>query len=275
MDTSKKRGKLSLEEEAIIVDGVESGLTIEEIAKKIDRTIKPVEKFINQRGLHKGGGSEEVEEQNRLRKTLHLRKYWGDLNKQFNNDELRYFESAWIDLMAQFREDVLFSEELQIKQLITIDILLSRSMKERKLQINEVEKLQDLLEKEYAVDITQRDGSTIAMLEQQLALVRSSISSYTSEYAKLLEKQQSLQKDLKSTRDQRIKRVEDSKSSWAGYLRAIEDEVLRLKEGDQAEIMKLAKDKAKADLYEYHIYADGKGDRPLLNAESVELDQGE
>jgi phosphoserine phosphatase len=39
--------------------------------------------------------------------------------------------------------------------------------------------------------------------------------------------------------------------------------------GDEAELMKLAKDKSKKKLSEVHIYSDGEGDLPLLTPETV------
>ena len=70
-----------------------------------------------------------------------------------NRKELLYFENTWVNLVKQFREDVLPAEELQIKQFITIDILINRSMKERKRHIAETEKLQKQVDLEYKVRI--------------------------------------------------------------------------------------------------------------------------
>ena len=47
------------------------------------------------------------------------------------------------------QKDVLPAEELQIKQFITIDILINRSMKERKRHIADTEKLQEEVDREY------------------------------------------------------------------------------------------------------------------------------
>ena len=69
--------------------------------------------------------------------------------------------------------------------------------------------------------------------------------------------------------DQRIKRIEDSKTTFSGLLRALDEEDLRRRMGDEAELMKLAKDKSKKKLSEVHIYSDGEGDLPLLTPETV------
>ena len=77
-------------------------------------------------------------------------------------------------------------------------------------------------------------------LETQLSFARNSITSYTNEYTKLLAEQQKISKDLKATREQRIKRIEDGKSSWTGLIRMLEDEKIREAEGRQMEILSMS-----------------------------------
>jgi hypothetical protein len=102
-----------------------------------------------------------------------------------------------------------------------------------------------------------------------LSFARNSIANYTNEYTKLLNEQQKISKDLKATREQRIKRIEDGKSSWVGLIKMLEDEEIREKEGREMEIISMATDKSKKELYGYHNYADQTVDRPLLTPDSV------
>ena len=110
-------------------------------------------------------------------------------------------------------------------------------------------------------------------LETQLSFARNSIANYTNEYTKLLNEQQKISKDLKATREQRIKRIEDGKSSWIGLIRMLEDDDIREKEGREMVILNMATEKAKEKLQEYHSYQDSKVDRPLLTPESVLSDE--
>jgi len=103
--------------------------------------------------------------------------------------------------------------------------------------------------------------------------IKNSIANYTNEYTKLLNEQQKISKDLKATREQRIKRIEDGKSSWTGLIRMLEDEEIREKEGREMEILALATDKIKDKLYDYHNYADNTVDRPFLTPDTVENDE--
>jgi|TARA_B100000073_G_scaffold212679_2_gene176836 uncharacterized protein Smg (DUF494 family) len=265
----RKRGQLSLEEEQYIRDHV-AILPVQQIADNLNRTIKPVERYISESkiGLK---SKDEQENDTTLRQKLHAKTFWIEITKQFDKStgELQYFEDTWIGLVKQFREDVLPAEELQIKQFITIDILINRSMKERKRHISDTEKLQEEVDNEYKLPEDARDAAKLANLETQLSFARNSIANYTNEYTKLLNEQQKISKDLKATREQRIKRIEDGKSSWIGLIRMLEDEEIREKEGREMEIMAMAVDKNKKLLAEYHNYADDTVDSPLLTPETI------
>jgi hypothetical protein len=266
---NKKRGQLSTEEQNFIRDNIGS-MSIEEIATALNRSTKPVQRYIVDHKLS-FDPEENITDQN-LRLKLHAKTFWQEITRQFDEEtgELEYFENTWIGLIKQFREDVLPAEELQIKQFITIDILINRSMKERKRHIAETERLQRKVDEEYSLSEDQRDIPKLANLETQLSFARNSIASYTNEYTKLLSEQQKISKDLKATREQRIKRIEDGKSSWIGLIRMLEDEVIREKESREMEILALATQKAKEKLYENHQYQDGKVDQPILTPESLE-----
>ena len=265
----RKRGQLSLEEEKYIRDNI-SSLSIDQISTNLNRSQAPIERYALENDLLiKDFDSNDNKY---LKSKLHKKNFWQEIERQFDseNGELEYFENIWINLIKQFREDVLPAEELQIKQFITIDILINRSMKERKRHIAETDKLQKLVDKEYTKPEDQRDIPKLANLETQLSFARNSIANYTNEYTKLLNEQQKISKDLKATREQRIKRIEDGKSSWTGLIRMLEDEEIREKEGREMEILSLATDKAKEALNSYHSYADNKIDKPFLTPDTVE-----
>lgn len=264
----KKRGQLSLEEEQYIRDNVNS-TPIEEIANHLNRSTAPINRYIEENRLL--ASSKDESNDRTLKHKLYLKNFWPEIERQFDADsgELEYFANVWINLMKQFREDVLPAEELQIKQFITIDILINRSMKERKRHIVETEKLQKQVDAEYDKPEDQRDIPKLANLETQLSFARNSIANYTNEYTKLLNEQQKISKDLKATREQRIKRIEDGKSSWAGLIRMLEDEEIREKEGREMEILAISTKKYKQILSEYHQYADNNVDKPFLTPETV------
>lgn len=250
-------------------------MTDTEIADKIGRNERAVRKHIQKLHLKNIVRGTEASDVKRLLDSLHQKYYWGELLLQFTQEEIKYFESSWIALMLQFKEDVLPAEELQIKQLVTMEILINRSMKERRKHIEEIEKIQLQINEEYALDEDMRDINKLANLEQQISYARNAIGQYTTEYTKLLGEQKTINQNLKATRDQRIKRIEDSKTTFAGLLRALDEEDVRKRMGDEAELMRIAKDKSKKKMSEIFIYADGQADQPLLTPETVMEDEEE
>ena len=151
----KKRGQLSLDEEEYIRDNFNK-LDIKEIATHLNRTPAPIKRYIEESKLEY---MDDPEGYDTLKNKLHSKSFWTEIIRQFDADsgELTYFENTWINLVKQFREDVLPAEELQIKQFITIDILINRSMKERKRHISDTEKLQTQVDDEYLLPEDQRD----------------------------------------------------------------------------------------------------------------------
>ena len=126
-----KRGKFSEDELQFIRDH-STEKTVDEIAKYIDRSPKTVKRVMDNMNLVTTDMSIDEKDEVSLRKKLLDKEYWTEIEKQFTENEIDYFISIWIQLIKQFREDVLPTEELQIKQLITTEILINRCMVERK-----------------------------------------------------------------------------------------------------------------------------------------------
>jgi hypothetical protein len=249
--------------------------SVEAIARSLRRRVVTIQKYIEDNDLVSAAMTENEKQKTTLLGLLHGKDYWNEVTRQFSKTELTYFENSWVELMNQFRLDVLFSEELTIKQFITLDILLNRNLAERRQAMVDVEKLKRNIDKEYEKDDTDRDSEMLGLLESQLNFAKSSIPAYAVEYTKLLEKQKSVSTDLKANREQRIKRIEDSKSSWAGLIKNLEDEEQRETLGEEIELMRIAKDRAKYELGQYHTYMDNNIDRPLLTTDTVQDDNND
>lgn len=78
-------------------------------------------------------------------------------------------------------------------------------------------------------------------------------------------------KEMKATREQRVKRLEDSKqnfTSWMAYL--ISNPDVALSYGEEMEKMRLAMEKEKERLAAYHKYTDEMVDQPFLTPDTVQ-----
>jgi hypothetical protein len=143
-------------------------------------------------------------------------------------------------------------------------------MKERKKNMEDCERIEkDINREKKEIEAGIGDQNKLDLLEQQLSFVRASISAYANEHTKYLEKISAITKELKGTRDQRLKRVEDGKVTWTGLITDLNEVNRRVEEGREMELMRMAMEKSKKDLMEEHRYEDKKFDLPLLNSESI------
>ena len=110
-------------------------------------------------------------------------------------------------------------------------------------------------------------------MERPIAVLRAAQESLGKDYKEMQSKKNMMLKELKGTREQRIKVLEDSKQTFAGWVRAlIQDREMRQEIGSNMEKMRLAMNMEKGRLAEYHQYEDGLVDQPFLTPETVKDD---
>ena len=93
---TKKRGKLSNGEMDYIRQNC-FDLSIEEIAEKLNRTTAPVQRFIDKENLK----ARDLTDHEYMLIHLRERYYYKELQKQFNDAEIIFFEHQWIDYFKQ------------------------------------------------------------------------------------------------------------------------------------------------------------------------------
>jgi len=256
-----KKGRLSKKEQKFIQDNHES-LSAEQIASELDRDVSSIDNFI----LTKAKNSSLVE----ATYDLKGRPYWIDLKEQFSESELNMFVYHWGRIIGQFRDDVLPTEELQVIDAIKLEILMNRALKDQQKTAKDIAELEKTIEDEKNKSIDDQDRDYIMNLERQAAIYRASVETLSKDYKELGTKKSGMLKDLKATREQRVKRLEDSKQSFVGWVKYImEDPDFRSEVGINMEKMRLSAEEERKRLSEYYEYEDGAVDQPLLTPESV------
>jgi len=259
-----KKGRISKDEERII-NRLAPSMTPEDIAKKLDRDTTSVENFMK-RKLKVGLTNEEA-----AAYSLEDRPYWIELKSQFTDDELELFKYHWSRIISQFKDDVFPTEELQVVDVIKLEILMNRCLKGNKENIEQISTYERMIKDERARDKDQQDHDYIINLERQVASLRASQESLNRDYRELQSKKASMLREMKGTREQRIKRLEDSKQSFTSWVASlIQDPDLMKKYGIEMEKMRLAMDKEKERLSSLHKYEDGVIDQPFLTPDTVE-----
>ena len=257
-----KRGRMSDDEKHFLNQHLDSK-TDKELAEHLDRTVAFVSKYRKSKPH-----IETTEEEDDILVKLHNLYFWKEILTQLGLDELRSFEARWVALHHQF-QDVLPTDQMQIKDLIILEILINRVLTEKQKVMSTINRLEQQLKREEERPLELQDTNFMLNLETQLNAAMASQNARTTEHMKLQEKKDAKFKDLKATRDQRFKQLEDSRKSFFDLMKVLDEKDSRKKEGRQIELMRLAADKKKQDLGEYPEFEDGTVDNPLLNAESI------
>lgn len=262
-----KRGQLSNEEKKLIQEWIDLK-SDEDIARDLKRALKQVQEYkkiyLSSSPAIRAKRS-EVEE---AKRELRARPEWNQLQDEFVESELIFFENDYVALKQQFKE-LVHTEFKQVKQLITLDILMHRHMTERKRSQEEIERLERLLKREYDKPAVQQDIQLITQLETNLQANKAASSQRTKEYKDLQEKYNDILVKLKATRDQRTKNL-DQKGRFLEILKMLTDEDARRIVNEEVGLYKLGVEQEKKRLAELHKYKDGVVDRPLLTPETVD-----
>tara|TARA_B100000085_G_scaffold284045_1_gene316099 strand:+ start:1711 stop:2496 length:786 start_codon:yes stop_codon:yes gene_type:complete len=258
-----RKGRISKDEGRTISRLIDS-LTVEDIAKELDRSVSSVEDYIK-RKLKVGLSSVEI-----AAYSLEDRPYWVELEAQFTYDELELFKYHWSRIISQFKDDVFPTEELQVVDVIKLEILMNRCLKGNKENIEQINIYDQMIREERSRDKDQQDVDQIINLERQVASLRASQESLNRDYRELQAKKASMLREMKGTREQRIKRLEDSKQSFTSWVASLMQDPERMKKyGIEMEKMRLAMEKEKDRLAAFHKYEDGTVDQPFLTPDTV------
>jgi hypothetical protein len=269
-----KKGRFSKEDEKFIKDNIELGH--EGLATELDRDPESVLGFIKKK-VAKGDLptptwlNEETTKVEQAQFDLQFRPYWVELEMQFTKTELELFKYHWARIISQCRDDVMPTEELQVVDLIKLELLMNRCLKNNK---DNMEQISEFDEQTRVLRRQNGDGMNtdeIFNLERQMASLRASQESLNKDYRELQTKKNAMLKETKATREQRVKRLEDSKQSFTSWLaHLISNPDVARSYGLEMEKMRLAMGKEKERLSKLHEYQDKVIDQPFLTPDTVE-----
>ena len=126
-----KKGRLSNTEARYITENA-GKISVVEIASYLDRDPNSIESFIKKKLKI---GLSELEQ---AAYELEDRPYWVELEAQFSSDELELFKYHWGRIISQFKDDVFPTEELQVVDVIKLELLMNRCLKNNKNNIDQI-----------------------------------------------------------------------------------------------------------------------------------------
>jgi len=261
-----KVGRLSKDEWKFIEDNAD-GLSVAAMAHQLKRSVESIEKHLAKIGKTPNKTQNFAVQ---AEYDIKSRPYWREIRNQFSAEEIELFLSLWTEIIAQFRKDVLPTEELQIIDLIKLEILMNRDLREQSETMDSVRRFEAECDAEKAKPPGEKDAERIFVLERQIASLRAGREALSRDYKDLHTKKASLNKDLKATREQRIEKLENNRETLAALVtRILRDPDFFEEEGKSIEKMRLAMEQERERLSDYHTYEDGTIDQPFLTPDTV------
>lgn len=264
-----KKGFLSKDDKRYIEEMVVAGLEDVEIAQKLNRPPKQVRKYRLEFVANAPKITVARTETAEFKRELHASAAWTEIKQQFTQRELIFYENSYIEYRRQLK-DISTTEKTQLHQLITIDITMNRLQIDRKNFQEEVDRLEKFiaLERKKTYSSLSRDEKTyLSDCEAKVVTYKGLISQTNKEYQNFMDKHGDILKSLKSTRDQRMKNVEE-RGKFVSLLYELEINERRRSISQETALNDMAAQKEEERLSQPYQYEDGTIDIPLLNYET-------
>jgi hypothetical protein len=193
---------------------------------------------------------------------------WKDLERQFSKDELNMFLFHWGRIISQFRDDVYPTEEMQVIDTIKLEILMNRCLSQQQKCMDQIKSLETLLMAERNQEV--KNVAEIGNMERQIGILRAAQESLNSDFKDMLNRKNGILREMKGTREARIKHLESNKNNFLSVIRRIvEDKPFRVRLGIDLEKHRLATEVEYRRLSDYYEFEDGTVDQPLLTPDNI------
>lgn len=263
-----KVGRLTAHEMIYIKQGIAEGKAPSDIARDLNRSVDAVMNFV---APEKPTYADEFIE-------LETSPEFKLLSSEFSVDELNYFKHRYVKFLIQFKKDILPTEETQVYLLIKLEIMMNRNLRGAKRSLQDIARLERQLKAIYDKyedfnDALDSDKASALSLESQLLTSKTAHQAKSNEFIKLQEKHSSLLKELKATREQRTKNMQEQQHTFLGLLKQFQDERWRKNEGRVMAMAQEAGKRSYKKLGSQHNYPDETVDRPILSPDTINLEE--
>jgi hypothetical protein len=259
-----KTGPFSKEESKYVYELIEQGFSNEDIGERIGRRPYQIQKCRQKQSI-----AQVADERRDSIGLLHAKHFWPQIQKQFMDDEIQYFENEWAAYSLQF-PDVVHTDESTICDAIRLGIQINRLLVSQKVAEEDKSRLADEIQQQYKLSPEIRDRDTIQKCRDSLSAIQSGLKSMSQEYQSLQKTKDEKFKALKANRDQRLKNAEESKTNFWKLLEKLNDDDNRREDNRMLSLVRDSSKKIKTEWMEPKDYADGSQDCILLSADTIE-----
>ncbi len=258
---AKKSGPFTKDEIDFLRANMDS-MTPAQMAERLGRNPSTVSSYIAQ--LDSTGTKSDILQ-------LRKRQDWKTIQQQLSPEELDTFEWHWNNIVKQFKEEIYHTEGMQVINAIKHEILANRMLTDQRKLMISIQQLEGEMAKAQREEPP--DMVRIGNLERQICSLSSAQEVNNKEYRENSKKLAETLFALKSTREQRIAKVEDAKKNFSVWMkRLMEDPNMRKELGVHGEKMRLATYQELQRLGAPHKYANGEIDRPILSEQTLDIE---
>jgi len=258
-----KTGRLSKEEIAYIDSNLLT-MSDEQIAGVLDRSVDA----ITQRRAAAPQKSANDELQAYVSQ-LHSKHFWPTIKRSLLDSEVETFENSWAALYSQFfHQGVTATDEIMMKDVIIEDILLHRALEEKRNILQEIKINEKLLAEEREKDMDDRDTDFMTNTLRTIVQLRGTSEAYTKEINEIKKTKDGKFKDLKATRNERLKTVEESGKNIFALIKLLDEQKMRETEGRMTGLVYEASKTKEGQMKQNMVFADGEVDKVWLTPES-------
>ena len=258
-----KTGRLSKDEISYIDSNLDA-LTDKEIAHKLDRS---TEAIIQRRAV---SVQENVNtELQTYIAQLHSKHFWSTIKRSLLPNEIETFQNSWAALYSQFfHQGVTATDEIMMKDVIIEDILLHRALEQKKNILEEIKENEKLIAEERDKDMEDRDTDFMTNALRTVVQLRGTSEAYTKEINEIKKTKDGKFKDLKATRNERLKTVEESGKNIFALIKLLDEQKMRETEGRMTGLVYKASKTKEGQMKQEMVFADGEVDKVWLTPEA-------
>jgi len=208
---------------------------------------------------------------------LHLKFFWTETVAQLLPEEIVYFEKYWSSLITQFSNSgIVATDELMIRDLIILDILLNRCNKSRRACAEELQTIESDIIKIMAdtKDDPIKRVTSLTPLQDRANALRTASKSLNEESKNIQEKKDKKYEQLKATRELRLEKVEKAGQDFYQLVKYLDTPEVRVLEGRLNSLYQVATELARLEYQNLHKYGNDTYDNPILTPEQQENEKG-
>lgn len=201
---------------------------------------------------------------------LLTKSFYQTIRKQLSATELDYFTKTWVETIMQFNNDLLPTEEAELREMILLEILQNRMMSETYILNMRKDRLEIELTKLKGLppdrDTTKAAASIRADMESVISRARDNMK----QYKDLGDRLNKMREALNASRKNRSDSLQSAKQSFGQWIALIQDYEIKKRVSHEMEIMRMAMEKEQDRLGSPYKFANKQTDLPILSPETVE-----